>query len=131
MKGDASISAFFGSDVDLEGRMNFRGTVNLEGRFKGEISAAGTLIVGDQATVEADIHVSTIVVMGSIVGNIKAEKKIELHAPAKVSGDIQAPVIEIHPGAALRGKCLTRTVPPVDGPNAAGSDSGDLKTKPK
>jgi cytoskeletal protein CcmA (bactofilin family) len=114
MKGDASISAFFGADVELEGNLKFRGTVNLEGRFKGEISAAGTLIVGDQATVEAEIHVSTIIVMGVIIGNIKAEKKIELHATANVNGDIQAPVVEIHPGAALQGQCLTRTVPPAE-----------------
>ena len=131
MKGDASISAFFGSDVELEGSLKFRGTVNLEGRFRGEILAAGTLIVGDQATVEAEIHVSSIIVMGAVNGNIKAEKKIELHAPATVTGDIQAPIVEIHPGAALHGKCLTQTVPPADRAIAAVTDSEEKANTPK
>ena len=131
MKGDASISAFFGADVELDGNLKFRGTVNLEGRFKGEILAAGTLIVGDQATVEAEIHVSTIIVMGVIIGNIKAEKKIELHAPANVTGDIQAPVVEIHPGAALHGQCLTQTVPPVESVRGVATNSEKANNTPK
>jgi cytoskeletal protein CcmA (bactofilin family) len=112
MMQNGSISAFIGVDVVLEGKMEFRGTVNIEGRFKGEISAEGTLIIGDKASLEAEIHVTSIVVMGEIKGNIKADKKIEIRAPGKVWGDIQAPVIEIHPGAALRGKCLTQAVQP-------------------
>jgi len=122
MKNDGSISAFFGADVELEGKMKFRGSVNLEGRFKGQITAQGTLIVGDKADVQAEIHVSHIIVMGAIKGNIKADKKIEIHAPGRVQGDIQAPVIEIHPGAALKGKCLTQAVQSADDDKLAGID---------
>ena len=107
---NSSVSAFIGVDVTLEGKMKFRGTVNIEGRFKGEISAEGTLIIGDKAILEAEIHVSSIAITGQVKGNIKADKKIEIHAPGKVWGDIQAPVIEIHPGAVLQGKCLTQAV---------------------
>ncbi len=127
MNQNGSISAFFGADIELEGNMKFRGTVNIEGRFKGEISAVGTLIVGDKANIEAEIHVSHIIIMGAITGNIKADKKIEIHAPAKVRGDIQSPVIEIHPGAVLQGKCLTQAVQPPDQEKAVVIDAKDAK----
>jgi cytoskeletal protein CcmA (bactofilin family) len=127
MNTDGSISAFFGADIELEGKLKFRGTVNIEGRFKGEISAVGTLIVGDKANIAAEIHVSSIIIMGAIMGNIKADKKIEIHAPAKVIGDIQAPVIQIHPGAVLQGKCLTKAVQPPDQKKVVVIDSKGIK----
>lgn len=130
MKNDESISAFFGADIELEGKMKFRGSVNLEGRFKGQIAAQGTLIVGDKADVQAEIHVSHIIVKGAIKGNIKADKKIEIHAPGRVQGDIQAPVIEIHPGAVLKGKCLTQAVQSVNHEKLVVIDTRDANEAP-
>jgi len=125
MQKDGSISAFFGAEVELEGQMKFRGAVNIEGRFKGEIAAKGTLIVGDKAELEAEVHVSNVIVMGAVRGNIKADKKIEIQAPGRVVGNIQAPIIEIHPGAVLQGKCLTKTVPQVGQDNPVVIDADD------
>ncbi len=127
MNKNGSISAFFGAEIELEGNLKFRGTVNIEGRFKGEIAAVGTLIIGDKANLEAEIHVSNIIIMGEVKGNIKADEKIEIHAPARVRGDIQAPVIEIHPGAILQGKCLTQAVQPPDQEKLAVSDAEGIK----
>ena len=99
------INAFLGKDTEFEGKLPFAGAVRIDGCFKGEILAKGTLIVGETATVESDIHASHIIVSGKVRGNIVGMNRIEIHAPAKIIGNIQAPVITIEEGVVFEGKC--------------------------
>ncbi len=73
--------------------------------FKGEISTKGTLIVGETANIEAEIHASHIIISGEVRGSIVAENKIEAHAPGKIIGNIQAPTITIDEGVVFEGNC--------------------------
>lgn len=105
MKKTETMIAFLGNGTEYEGRLTFSGTVRLDGHFKGEISAVGTLIVGEEATVEADIHISHIIVSGEIHGNIIADNRIDIHPPGKAFGDIQAPTVVIDEGGIFEGNC--------------------------
>jgi cytoskeletal protein CcmA (bactofilin family) len=99
------INAFLGKDTEFEGKLSFVGAVRVDGNFKGEILTEGTLIVGESAIVESDIHVSHIIISGEIRGNIAAEERIEIHAPGKVFGNIQAPTVIIDEGVIFEGNC--------------------------
>jgi cytoskeletal protein CcmA (bactofilin family) len=105
MKKPEAMIAFLGKDTEYDGKLTFNGTVRIDGYFKGEILAAGTLIVGEGARVEADIHISHIVISGEIHGNIIADHKIEIHPPGKAFGDIQAPTVVIDEGGIFEGNC--------------------------
>jgi cytoskeletal protein CcmA (bactofilin family) len=105
MKKTDTMIAFLGKGTEYEGRLTFKGTVRIEGHFKGEISAAGTLIVGVGAMVYADIHISHIIISGEIHGNIIADQRIEIHPPGKAFGDIQAPTVVINEGGIFEGNC--------------------------
>ena len=109
MKKREGINAFLGKDTEFEGTLSFKGAVRVDGRFKGEILTDGTLIVGQTAFIESDIHVSHIVISGEIRGNIEADHKIEIHAPGKVFGNIQAPLIVIDEGVIFEGNCKMQT----------------------
>ena len=100
------IKGFLGADTEFEGKFSFTGTVRIDGRFKGDILAEGTLIVGEAAIVEAEIRAFQIIINGEIRGNIVAESVIEIHAPAKVFGNINAPSIIIQQGAVFEGNCI-------------------------
>ena len=80
------MNAFFGNDTEFEGKLSFSGAVRIDGSFKGEISTKGTLIVGETANIEAEIHASHIIISGEVRGSIVAENKIEAHAPGKIIG---------------------------------------------
>ncbi len=99
------MNAFFGNDTEFEGKLSFSGAVRIDGSFKGEISTKGTLIVGETANIEAEIHASHISVSGEVRGSIVAENKIEAHAPGKIIGNIQAPTITIDEGVVFEGNC--------------------------
>ena len=105
-KNIASISTFLGSDSSVEGTIEFKGTIRLDGRVKGKISSnGGTLIVGEEALIHADIIAGTIIVMGQVSGTISATERLEVYPPGRVNGDIQAAIISIEPGGILNGNC--------------------------
>lgn len=105
----ASISTFLGSDSSIEGTIEFKGTMRLDGRVKGKISSnGGTLIVGEEAVIHADIVAGAIIVMGEVSGTIQAEERLEVYPPGRVNGDIKAAVISIEPGGMLNGNCTMK-----------------------
>ncbi len=110
MRSNKTLSAFLNADAEFEGNLVFSGTLEINGTFRGEISASGMLVAGEDANIEADIHVDTIVLNGKVVGNIKAEKRIEILNQGVVYGNIEAPTIIIRKGAVFEGQCLTQQV---------------------
>jgi cytoskeletal protein CcmA (bactofilin family) len=105
MKTKDEINAFLGVNTEFEGKLSFTGAVRVDGRFKGEIITKGTLIVGELAVIESDIHASHVIVNGEIRGNVTAEKRMEIHASGRVTGNIQTPVLVIDEGVIFNGNC--------------------------
>ncbi len=106
------ISTFVGADASFEGNIEFAGTIRVDGRVKGTVTSKdGTVIVGEKAVVEADMVVGAAVIMGRLDGTIDAVERIEVFPPGIVSGDIQAPVISIEPGAVFNGTCIMKKAP--------------------
>ncbi len=99
------LTAFLDKGSRFEGKLHFDGHVRLNGEFKGDIRAEGTLIVGEGATLEAQISVDTLIVSGSITGDIVARARVELHAPARVVGNITTPVLVVEEGSLFEGQC--------------------------
>jgi cytoskeletal protein CcmA (bactofilin family) len=105
MKQRNQIDAFLGADTDFEGKLSFKGSVRIDGRFKGEILTDGTLIVGETASLESNIRVSHIIISGEVRGNITASDRIEINAPGKVYGNIETPTLVIAEGVVFEGNC--------------------------
>ncbi|NNL43190.1 MAG: polymer-forming cytoskeletal protein [Desulfobacterales bacterium] len=104
------ISSYMGRDVILEGTLIFEGTFNLDCKFRGNISALGTLIVGEHGKIDSDIHGTSVISKGEIYGNIIAQERVEILPTGKVYGDIWAPVVVVKKGAIFEGNCLTHEV---------------------
>lgn len=104
MKKREHVVTFLGKGTEFEGKLTFSGTIRLDGHFKGEISADGNIIVGEEGMVEADMHISYILINGEVHGNIIADQKVEIRAPGRVFGDIQAPSVVIEEGIIFEGR---------------------------
>ena len=98
-----SSDLLIGAGAEFEGKLTFKGTVRIEARFKGSIVTDDILIVGEHARIEAEITCGTVVVYGEVTGNIKAKNAVELHKPAMVRGDIEAPSLLVEKGALFQG----------------------------
>ena len=99
------LNALLGKGSEFEGKLVFEGTVRLDGKFKGEILSEGTLMLGDNAQFEGEIRVKRAVVSGQVNGNIHAESRLELHAPAKVKGNIVTSNLIVQEGVTFDGNC--------------------------
>ena len=103
MKGSEKTITFLGKDTHFEGKLKFEGALRIDGRFEGEIAAKGNLIIAEEAVVSADVLVSYASISGEFHGNITAEQRVDLHAPGKVFGNIQAPSVVIDEGVIFEG----------------------------
>jgi len=94
-------------DASMQGTLTFRDAVNLRinGNFDGNLKTKGSLLIGEHAKVKADIIGETIVIAGSVNGNITATKELKLLSPARVLGNINTPILGIEEGAILEGQC--------------------------
>ncbi len=102
---NAGFHDFIGGGTEFEGILRCEGDIRIDGQFKGELRVNGTLTVGADAIIEADIYAPHIAIAGNIHGNIFAGEKLEILAPAKVLGTIEAPKVLIDDGAIFEGSC--------------------------
>ncbi len=98
------ITTLLGRGATFEGKLTFEGTVRIDGRFKGEVFTDDVLVIGEGAHVEAEIDVGEVIVQGTVVGNIKAKRSIEIHAPGRVKGDLHTPSLQIDKGVIFEGR---------------------------
>ena len=100
------LSGFVGNGTTLTGEANFKGMLRVDGHLSGQVkSEGGTLIVGNNGQVDADIDVAVATIHGSVNGDIIASQRLELGRAAKVNGNIQTPSLVIEQGAVFEGSC--------------------------
>ena len=103
---EGTLSGFVGGGTDVTGEANFKAMMRVDGHFSGRISStSGTLIVGNNGVVDANIEVAVAVIHGTINGDIIATQRLELGRAAKVHGNIQTPSLVIEQGAIFEGSC--------------------------
>jgi cytoskeletal protein CcmA (bactofilin family) len=132
MKKDKSgegISTFLGPDAAIEGTIVFQGSMRLDGKVRGDITSDdGTLIVGENGQIEAAVTVDIVIVKGALTGTIQARDRIELHPPARVTGDIAAPVVAIAAGVFFNGKCTMTAAAAGAGEKAGAHAAGNARS---
>ena len=101
--GFGNLTAFIDQGSEFEGKLSFKDTVRIDGTFSGEISSDNTLIVGESGQIMATINSVCVVISGLVEGNIHASEQIVLHKTARVSGDLESPIVIMEEGAQLNG----------------------------
>jgi len=103
---EGNLSGFVGNGTNVTGEANFKAMMRVDGHLSGRISStSGTLIVGSNGKVDANVEVAVAVVHGTINGDIIATQRLELGRSAKVNGNIQTPSLIIEQGAVFEGSC--------------------------
>jgi len=92
------------SDVEIKGTLKFQNDLVFDGKIEGEIQSNATLTVGKSAHVQGEVKSKSIIIHGSVQGNIEAAERIELKATGQLIGDLRAGRIIIEDGATFVGK---------------------------
>lgn len=103
---EGTLSGFVGSGTLVTGETTFKAMLRIDGHLSGRVSSSsGTLIVGANGKVDANIEVAVAVIHGTINGDIIASQRLELGRAAKVNGNIQTPSLVIEQGGIFEGSC--------------------------
>jgi cytoskeletal protein CcmA (bactofilin family) len=117
--GVGALTAFIDQGSEFSGKLNFKDTVRIDGRFEGEIASENTLIVGESGSVTATIKSQVVIISGEVHGDINAGGQVVLHKTARVDGNIHSPRLVMEDGAVFTGRVEmgavkhSKTVPPT------------------
>jgi cytoskeletal protein CcmA (bactofilin family) len=120
----SNLTAFIDQGSEFEGKLTFKETVRIDGRFSGEISSENTLIVGESGDVEASIQSMNVVISGSVHGDVTASRQVLVHKTGRLKGNVNTPSLVMEEGAVLNGNI-------VMGRPEAAAKAADPKPFPK
>ena len=98
------LQSFLDQGTSFEGKIAFSGEVRIDGYFKGEASAEGTLVIGETGTVEADLELRRLLVHGHFKGSVTAKERVEVSASGRIDGDVSTPCFTVAEGAQVTGR---------------------------
>lgn len=98
-----------GPSVHVEGDVVSQGNIQVYGAVSGTITTAANLMIGDGATITANVKAVNASISGTVKGNVTVSERLELTPSSKVIGDIAAKVLVIAEGAQLDGRCQMTT----------------------
>jgi cytoskeletal protein CcmA (bactofilin family) len=92
-----------GARTFVRGSLEGDEEVAVEGRVEGSIRLSGALIVEADGVVRADVEARSVIVRGTLVGDVIAEESIHIAESGRVLGDLKAPRVALAEGASFCG----------------------------
>jgi len=103
-KNGTQLNSVIGEGSIFEGKFYIDGSLQIDGRFEGEIKTKEQVIVGESGKVKTDIDAKRVTVSGTVIGNINAEESVFLLSTGRVLGNIKAPRVHIEDGVVIQGE---------------------------
>ena len=97
-------TSVFGASLRFKGELRADEDFVLQGRIEGSIHHTQNLTIGTDGVVKGDSRARTIVVEGTVEGDLYALESISIRPTAKVLGNLLAPRVAIADGANFNGK---------------------------
>ena len=124
----AGVETLIGRQTELKGDIRFSGGLHVDGRIQGDVAATSTaeqpahLSVSISGSIEGSVRVPSLVLNGSIVGDVYTSEKLTLGAKSRVTGDVHYKLIEMAGGAQVNGKMVHESA------EVAAAEAAELET---
>lgn len=107
-KSKSTIDSLIGISTNIQGNVNFKGGLRIDGHIKGNINAESgqpsVLVISEHAKIVGEIRAVHLIVNGEIVGDVHSVELLELQPKARITGDVYYKALEMHGGALVSGK---------------------------
>jgi cytoskeletal protein CcmA (bactofilin family) len=114
LPASSKASACISQGIRIKGEITGSEDLFLDGLFEGTVNlSSGSLTVGPNGEVKADIFAREVIVRGRVDGKIVGREKIQLWNTGNVAGDLQTERLTIEDGAVLRGRVEIETGKPI------------------
>jgi cytoskeletal protein CcmA (bactofilin family) len=107
----AAVDTLIGRQTEVLGDVRFAGGLHIDGKVKGSVVTLGTdkaaaLSVSETGSIEGDVRVPTMMLNGTVIGDVRATERLSLAAKARVNGNVYYKVLQMEPGAMINGQLL-------------------------
>jgi cytoskeletal protein CcmA (bactofilin family) len=94
--------------IRIKGEITGSEDLFVDGPVEGKLQLAnGSLTVGPNGSVKADVTAREVIVRGHVEGKIAGRDRVQLWSTGHVTGEVQTQRLAIEDGAFLRGKVET------------------------
>lgn len=104
------IDTLIGRTARVQGDVDFQGGLHLDGQVIGAVRAdpahPSTLSVSETGAIDGPVQAGTVILDGTVRGDIRARERVVLGATAKVEGNVYYGIIEMTLGAQIVGKLV-------------------------
>lgn len=113
-KSDIEVYGTIHGDIISEGRVKIIGFTsgNISGKtvdiaskeLNANVNATDKVTIDKDTVINGNVSAGTATINGTINGNIKATNELIIMACATITGDLEAPTLEVNRGAVINGK---------------------------
>ncbi|MDP3438371.1 MAG: polymer-forming cytoskeletal protein [Azonexus sp.] len=112
-KPQGRIDSLIGAGTRVEGSVRFTGGLRIDGEVVGSVEAtegasSSTLVLSEHARVEGAVSVAHLVTNGTVVGPVTVSESLEMQSKARIVGEVDYAMIEMHQGAVIEGRLVHR-----------------------
>lgn len=135
-EGGNGLQSLLGQGVDCEGTARVEGTLRLDGTFRGSLEVGESLIIGHTGRFEGRALGRTVVIAGTLEGEVMGTDQVELQKGARLEGNVLTRSLVIEPGVFFEGNCRMefteadearlRIETPPEAPELDDDEQGDL-----
>ncbi len=102
-KKHPKLEVIIGNETVIKGEIVSKGTVRIDGRFEGNVTA-DSIIVGGDGTILGDLSTRSLLAAGRITGNVHATESVEIQPKGEVCGDIYTQRLTVADGGVFEGR---------------------------
>jgi cytoskeletal protein CcmA (bactofilin family) len=110
-----------GPGTTIEGKVKTDGSMRIDGKIIGEVTAKANVTVGLTGTIEGTISAANVALAGKVQGTLVATEKLVLESKSVMRGDIRASKLVVDEGAVFDGQCAMSSPAPGTAPRGGGS----------
>jgi cytoskeletal protein CcmA (bactofilin family) len=93
-----------GKSVVIKGDLRGSEDLTIEGQVEGTIELKeNVLTIGPNGRITAQVFAKTVIILGTVHGNVTASEKLDIRDGASVAGDVASPRVAIAEGAQFHG----------------------------
>ena len=107
MTDAGKVETVIGPGATIKGEIHARGTLRVDGRVEGKISADSSVIIGEKGNVDAEVIAAHVIVGGTVHGKVTGREKVEILSNGRLHGDVSTKPAKfvVAEGVIFEGRC--------------------------
>lgn len=99
------IDTLIGEGTKLQGKVEGKGSIKIDGTIEGDIILNGNIILGEKGNINGNVICDNIYISGKINGNISCKEQLRITNTGKLFGDIEVNNFVVDENAIFEGNC--------------------------